>query len=206
MDTSKRPTFDKQHVGLRDGKFTINTIMDRVVFGEPVFADDLWQRQRLHECSRRRNGECGLDVIVASAMLCHGEARKAMLTAEKAAEVLVNLARQIDPDGALATHSTFCEVARSHEIECIDEELRLRKVNKQLLQVFKAGMLAFLCKPRSIDEVLKAVKNSTFGAKNMPLTLASVRRSNKPFSGARPPARACCCVCVCSASISLGKK
>ena len=39
VDTSKRPTFDKQHVGLRDGKFTINTIMGRVVFGEPIFAD-----------------------------------------------------------------------------------------------------------------------------------------------------------------------
>ena len=153
IDTSKRPTFDKQFVGLRDGRYTINTILDRVVFGEPVFADDLWQRHHLHECSRRRNGECGLDVIVASAMQCHGEARKAMLTAEKAAQVLVNLARPIDPDGALATHSNFCEVASTAEIESIDEDLRLRAVDGQLLEPFKAGMLAYLAKSRSIDEI-----------------------------------------------------
>ena len=85
VDTTRRPTFDKQEVGVRDGKFTINTILDRVVFGEPIFADDLWQKHRLHESSRRRNGECGLDVIVASAMQRHGHGRRQMLTAQKAA-------------------------------------------------------------------------------------------------------------------------
>ena len=58
VDTTKRPTFDKQDISVRDGKYTINTILDRVVFGEPIFADDLWQKHHLHECSRRRNGEC----------------------------------------------------------------------------------------------------------------------------------------------------
>ena len=51
VDLSKRPTFDKQHIGVRDGKYTINTILDRVVFGEPVFADDLWQK---HRCTKAR--------------------------------------------------------------------------------------------------------------------------------------------------------
>ena len=67
VDTARRPTFDVQSQYVRDGQRTADTLLDRVVFGEPVLAEDMWNLHRIHEVSRRRNGECGLDVIVASA-------------------------------------------------------------------------------------------------------------------------------------------
>ena len=42
VDTTRRPRFDMQEANVRDGKRTVDTILDRVVFGEPVFAEDLW--------------------------------------------------------------------------------------------------------------------------------------------------------------------
>ena len=41
VDTTRRPRFDLQEAYVRDGKRTVDTILDRVVFGEPVFAEDL---------------------------------------------------------------------------------------------------------------------------------------------------------------------
>ena len=115
VDAARRPTFDVQEAYLRDGRLTADTVLDRIVFGEPVHAEDMWQIHRLHEVSRRRNGECGLDVIVASAMQRRGEQdkRQPMLTAEQAAQALVELAREIDPDGALATHAVFEDVPQT---------------------------------------------------------------------------------------------
>ena len=48
-------------------------------------AEDMWQLHRQHEVSRRRNGECGLDVIVASAQQRQGlnHKRQPMMRAEK---------------------------------------------------------------------------------------------------------------------------
>ena len=46
---------------------TIDTFLDQIVFGVPVTGFDLWQVGQLHETSRRRNNECGLDVIVVVA-------------------------------------------------------------------------------------------------------------------------------------------
>ena len=74
VDTARRPTFDRQRANVRDGKRTVDTILDRVVFGEPIFAEDMWMLHRIHEVSRRRNNECGLDVIVASSMQRQGHA------------------------------------------------------------------------------------------------------------------------------------
>ena len=106
-----------QEAHVRDGRRTADTLLDRVVFGLPVFAEDMWNLHRLHEVSRRRNGQCGLDVIVASAMPRQGEHknRQPMLTAEQASQALVELAREIDPDGALATHAVFEDVPRTAE-------------------------------------------------------------------------------------------
>ena len=74
VDTARRPTFDRQRANVHDGRRTVDTILDRVVFGEPVFAEDMWMMHRIHEVSRHRNGECGLDVIVLSRALCSGRA------------------------------------------------------------------------------------------------------------------------------------
>ena len=63
-------------------------MLDRVVFGEPVTPFDLYPRNKLHETNRRRNGECGLDVIV-----CNRYVQNKM-TAYVAAETLVSLAKQ----------------------------------------------------------------------------------------------------------------
>ncbi len=66
-DSSRQPTFSMQTTGIRDGALTADTILDRIVFGAPVFPEDMWQLCHLHEVSRRRSGECGVDVIMASA-------------------------------------------------------------------------------------------------------------------------------------------
>ena len=109
VDTTRRPRFDMQQAYVRDGKRTVDTILDRVVFGEPVFAEDLWNLHRLHESSRRRSNECGLDVIVASAMWRRGHThtRQPMMTASEAAQRLVQLAVQLDPDGTLFEIAEF---------------------------------------------------------------------------------------------------
>ena len=103
---------------------THDTLLDRIVFGAPVFAEDMWMLHQLHEVSRRRSGECGVDVIVASAQRRAKEegrwARKPMMTAEKAAQALVQLAKQLYPDEALA-QACFKEVPQTAEIYGIDE-------------------------------------------------------------------------------------
>ena len=76
-----------------------------------------------------------------------------MLTAEQAAEQLVKLARKLDPDSLLATHCYFCDVPSTAEIAGVNEDLRLRAPDADRLEQFKAGMQAFLAKPRSVLEV-----------------------------------------------------
>ena len=138
---------------------TADTLLDRVIFGAPVMAEDMWQLHHLHEVSRRRSGECGLDVIVASAQKRQGinHRRQPMMTAEKAA--LLTLAREIDPEGALATHAKFEEVPQTAEIAGVGEDLRLRAPDLTSLQKFKDGMRAFLSKrPRTVQEIQKAME------------------------------------------------
>ena len=80
------------------------------------------------------------------------------MTAQQAAQVLVQLAMQHDPDGALAAHALFDEVCQTAEIVGIDEDLPLRAPNAACFEPFKAGMQAFLAKPRSVAEVQKAAE------------------------------------------------
>ena len=124
VDTNRRPIFDVQSLHVRDGALTADTLLDRVVFGRPIMAEEMWNLHRIHEVSRRRNGECGLDVIVASATQRqgHNHGRQPMMTAEQAAQSLVQLARELDPDGALATHAVFEDVPQTAEIVGIDED------------------------------------------------------------------------------------
>ena len=51
IDTSRKPRFDLQHAYVRDGKRTVDTILDRVVFGNPMFAEDVWN---LQSCTKAR--------------------------------------------------------------------------------------------------------------------------------------------------------
>ncbi len=171
-DSTREITYSMQTQGIRDGELTADTILDRVVFGEPIMAEDMWQLGQLHEVSRRRSGECGLDVIVASATQWTGHGRntrKPMLTVEQAAETLVRLARETEPDGDIAKAS-FKEVPQTAEIVGIDSDLRTRSPDVSSLLPFKAGMTAFLSKPRSLDEVRVAVDKQNIWRK--PYTVA----------------------------------
>ena len=158
IDFERRPTFDVQKAYVRDGKLTADTILDRVVFGDPIMAEDMWQMHRIHEVSRRRNGECGLDVIVAAATQRQGHhrQRQLLMSAEEASRKLVELAREFDPNGALATHSIFEDIPLTAEIAGVDEDLRLRAPDITSLQPFEAGMRAFLAKSRSVQDIQTA--------------------------------------------------
>ena len=107
-------TFSVQRQGISPaGERTIDTFLDQVVFGEPVTGFDLWQTMNLHEVSRRRNQECGIDVIVASATVrpCFQSGVRNMVTAEEAAQALVTLAKTHFPDSALAQYDKWKKAA-----------------------------------------------------------------------------------------------
>ena len=111
-------TFSIQSSGLSDnGSRTIDTFLDQVVFGMPITGFDLWQKAQLHETSRRRNMECGLDVIVASATnrapIGHGYAAQVrkQFTAYEAAQVLVDIAKEQFPYSSLAKHTDWDRTA-----------------------------------------------------------------------------------------------
>ena len=161
VDTNKRPSFSIQTQYVRDGQLTADTVLDRIVFGEPRFAEDLWQIHRLHEVSRRRSGECGLDVIVCAAQqrrnTKEGFGRFPMLPADDAAQTLVKLAQKLDPQGILA-QATFQDVPQTQEILGIDEDLRMRAPDLSALEQFKDGMRHYLAKPRTVQEMLKATE------------------------------------------------
>ena len=152
-DPSRPIEYSVQTTGIRDGGYTADTILDRVVMGSPIFPEDMWQLGMLHETSRRRSGECGLDVIVASTRRM--KKKKDMLTAEQAAEKLVALARELEPESALA-QASFADVARTEEVAGIDEDLRSRKPDFAALQPFVEGMRTFLGKTRTVEEAMRA--------------------------------------------------
>jgi len=172
VDTSRRPRFDMQHAYVRDGKRTVDTILDRVVFGTPLFAEDMWNMAKLHESSRRRNNECGLDVIIASAYRRQGKwnKRQPMMTADEASQALIQVAIEHDPNGALATHAQFDEVCQTDEIAGIDEDLRLRNCDGASIEPFKAGMLAFVATPRSVADIEKAAEKGNIWRGNFAVT------------------------------------
>ena len=187
IDTARQPTYSRQTTQIRDGdmRATHDTLLDRIVFGEVVFAEDMWHLHRIHEVSRRRSGECGVDVIVASAQRkTHGDGWKGhepMMTAEKAAQALVQLAREMFPDEALAK-ATFTEVAQTAEIHGIDEDLRMRQPDFSALIVYREGMAAFLRKDRTIEEIQTALtKNIWRGAHKTEQTFAKAVAAAMPW-------------------------
>ena len=78
------------------------------------------------------------------------------MTADQAAEMLVSLAREVDPEGALAT-TTFADVVGTAEVQAVDEELRIRTLQLGPLQCYLPGMQHYLRSPRTVAEVLKAM-------------------------------------------------
>ena len=78
------------------------------------------------------------------------------MSAKEASRKLVQLAREFDPNSALATHSTFEDIPLTAEIAGVDEDLRLRAPSLECLQPFEAGMRAFLAKSRSVQDIQTA--------------------------------------------------
>ena len=189
VDETRRPTFHIQTQHIRDGALTADTLLNRVVFGAPILAEDMWQLHRIHEVSRRRNGQCGLDVIVASATQRHGtnRQRQPMMTAEQAAQKLVELARAMDPDGALATHAIFDDVPQTAEITGIDEDLRLRAPDVACLEQFKPGMLAFLATARSVQDVQRAAEKQHIWRRNFAVETSFAATLRQAFPWCKTP-------------------
>lgn len=172
VDQDRPWTYDVQQTGVTgSGALSVDTMLDQVVFGAPVTSHDLWMKCHLHENSRRRNGECGLDVIVASASWRHQHAdksrtTKALFTADQAAAELVALAKEHFPDSALAQACNFDEPqddACAAAVE-VDTALRSRGLVKtpaatdlqKLLEPYLPKMLDHLQTPRTFDEIAEA--------------------------------------------------
>ena len=124
------------------GGRAVDTVLDRVVFGEPVTPFDLYQRNKLFETSRRRNGECGLDVIVC------GQA----MTAYQAAETLVALAKEHFPDSDLA-NSAWTAPGVSVALE-----IRKRNVDSAPLRQFVPRLKDYCSNGRSIRDLKLALQ------------------------------------------------
>ena len=157
----------------RSGALSADMLLDRVVFAIPITSYDMWMKCHLHERSRRRNGECGIDVVVASSSWRHRHAdgsrtTKSMFNAEQAACELVALAKEHFPDSALAQACNFDEdpdTSRTQEIHTADRDLRARALVKtpaglelqRALESYLPKMLMFLQKPRHLDEIVEAL-------------------------------------------------
>ena len=116
IDPHRPFTYDVQHTSVTGtGALSVDTLLDQVVFGLPVTSHDLWMKCHLHETSRRRNGECGINVVVASSSWRHQatDGRRTtqnMITAEHGSLTLVNLAPEHFPYSALAQACTFTDL------------------------------------------------------------------------------------------------
>ena len=108
-------TYSAQYTGRSGtGERTIDTFLDQVVRGAPIAAFDLWQKERIHESSRRRNDTCGIDVIVASSTVrtAHNNDKgRPRFTSEEAAQRLMLLAKEHFPDSALAQCDAWAQPA-----------------------------------------------------------------------------------------------
>ena len=132
LDTTREITLSYEEVV--DGQST--AFLDQVVRGDPVLAWDMWQKAHLHPTSRRRNGECGIDVIVASQMRrvgdnTHAQTRpqrvEPVLDAQQVATQLVQLAVEHFPDSALAQNAQWDpvdDISSQNELTVVTAELR----------------------------------------------------------------------------------
>ena len=157
------------------GELSVDTLLDRVVFGLPVTSHDLWMKCHLHETSRRRNGECGIDVVVASSSWRHqaangSRATKNMLTAEQAALTLVNLAKEHFPDSALAQACTFTDLqdeSTTRDAIDVDTILQTRGLVETTagaelrgaLELHLPKMMVFLQMPHTFAEIAESLQN-----------------------------------------------
>ena len=172
VDPDRPWTYDTQQTGVTgSGALSVDTLLDQVVFGAPVTPHDLWMKCHLHEGSRRRNGQCGLDVIVASSSWRHqhtdgSRTSKAMFNADQAVAALVGLAKEHFPTSALAQACKFEKPQEDAYAPAIDVDTALRSrglaktpAGTEMQKVFEPylpKMLDYLQTPRTFDEVTEA--------------------------------------------------
>ena len=170
VDHDRPFTYDVQRTGVTgSGALSVDTMLDQVVFGNPVTSHDIWMKCHLHEGSRRRNGECGIDVIVASSSWRQKHAdgsrtTQSMFNADQVVTTLVAMAKKDFPDSAWAQACSFEEPqdhSRTLAAMEVDATLRSRGLVKtpgglelqKKLEPYLPKMLIFLQKPRTLDEI-----------------------------------------------------
>ena len=130
----------------------------------PVTGFDLWQKARLHETSRRRSNECGIDVVVAAATTREttgGNNVRNKFTADEAAQELVALAKEMFPDSALAKYDEWAAPVVHHcdtRILRVRTELKNRGLDgqsdlKEQFRPYVAKLRWYPTKPKSFDEI-----------------------------------------------------
>jgi len=177
-DDSRHFTYDVETADFQDGAApTLDVLLDRVVFGAPVTAEDMWMKHRLNEHSRRSNGQCGLDVMVAGATLRRpvhvsgknkAHSRQEVLTADEAALKLCELARSKYPDSefgrvveeagarAVAERDALTVNDNTTELRRLDEALTDRNAARRALAPYLEGVKHFLATPRTFAEIAQA--------------------------------------------------
>ena len=185
VDGDREITFSAQYTGVtRTGERTIDTFLDQTVFGAPITSFDLWQKDKLHESSRRRNNKCGIDVIVASSSIrtaYHMDNGRPRFTAEEAAQRLMIMAKEHFPDSALAKcdawSDTRTDIRQTRAAE-VYMELRNRGAKLDQLSPYVAKMEAFLSKPKTLDEIIQALlKGNIYRKSKADTTLPKVSLS-----------------------------
>ena len=175
--------FSVQREGVsRTGERTIDTFLDQIVFGLPVTSFDLWQKSKLNETSRRTNNQCGIDVIVASAQsrTTRRADGKPMLTAGKAAQQLMSLAKQHFPDSALAKCDAWHEPAtnlRDTKAANVLAELRNRDYGIDELEPYISKMQEFLKKSKTLDQIKESLGKGNIYRKTKQETLPPISLS-----------------------------
>ena len=183
IDEDRPFTYDAHRTSVTgSGALSVDTLLGQVVFGLSVTSHDLWMKCHLHETSRRRNGECGIDVVVAGSSYRHQAANGSrttqnMLTAERAALTLVNLAKEHFPDSALAQACTFTdlqnEVTPREAIE-VDMILQTRGLVdtaagtelRGALELYLPKMVAFLQKPHTFAQISESFQKGNIYRQN----------------------------------------
>ena len=171
-------SYSAQTTGItRSGERTVDTFLDQIVFGMPITGFNLWQVSHLHETSRRRNHECGIDVIVAAATRRStkgGSQIRNKITADEAAQELVSLAKEHFPDSSLANYEQWeAPLTQTHDTLIHRIKLDLKNRNlvgdtplKDQLRVYLTKMRKFLAKPKTFAEIVEGINKGNIYRKN----------------------------------------
>ena len=121
---------------------------------------DLWRNTQLHERSRQHSEHCGIDAIVAGSGL----------SAEQAAQTLVELAKKHFPDSPLAQINDW-KAPTQHGRVKIEVARRCTDKLREELRPYVGGMQKFLKKPKQLEVIKKALWSGNIYRGKMPVNL-----------------------------------